>query len=569
MKDTRQGSKVPALPVPRVITRGEFLKLGGTGLAGAAVLGTAGCGSVFQSGGETGGGGGGSHKNITFNLEDTIRDLDSTTTTDSVSTDVLLNVMAGLYRLDANTQPVPDMAEKVDVSKDQLTHTFTLRDGIKWSNGDPVTANDFEYAWMKVLNPDTGAQYAYIISTFVKGAADYNEGKGSAKDVAVKARDDKTLEVELVAPSPFWLGLTAFYTYSPLNQKFVEEQGEDYALSADALLFNGPYLLTEFDPTQGVSLVKNKDYWNSTNVPIVRIEGKIVKELDTAVNLYESGELDVQTIDGEYVGEYVGEYESSPEYHTSTFFATFYMVGNQKLALFQNANVRKAIQIGYDRDALADQILKNGSPSAPGYVPFGISGPGAQTFREASGSTQPDYDPKKAKELFQKGIEELGENPTIELLAYDDSTARDIAAFLQAQFQDNLGAKMDIKVQPFDRKLELEENGQFQLSWQAWIADYNDPMTFLELFETDNSFNTYKYSNARYDELVAGAREETDQDRRMNMLLEAEKILVTDDAGTAPMYFQGLARLQKPFITKFVWQPYGGGRDLSLWRLRE
>ena len=555
----KKGNGVRRVPA---MSRKEFLRLGGAGMAGAALLGTAGCG-VFESGG--GGGGGGSNpKNITFNLEDTIRDLNSATTTDSVSTDILLNVVSGLYRLDANTRPVPDLAESVDISEDQLTYTFTLRDGIKWSNGDPVTAGDFEYAWKRVLNPDTGAQYAFIISTFVKGAAEYNEGDGSADDVAVKATDEKTLEVELVAPSPFWLGLTSFFTYLPQNQKFVEQQGEDYALSADALIFNGPYKLTSFKSTSGITMVKNEDYWNKANVPIQKVEGKIVKELDTAVNLYESGELDVQNIDGEFIEEYKG----SPEYHTLSFFVCFYMVGNQKDEVFQNLNVRKAIQIGYDRDALVNQILKNGSPSAPGYVPFGIAGPGEETFREFVGATQPEFDADKAKDFFQKGIDELGGNPEIELLAYDDSTARDIATFLQSQFQDNLGAKINIKVQPFDRKLELEANGDFQLSWQGWIADYNDPMTFLDLFESTSSFNTYKYSNPDYDKLISGAREELDQNKRMDMLEEAERILVTEDAGTAPMYFQGKARLQKPFITRYVEQPYGGGRDISLWRIK-
>jgi oligopeptide transport system substrate-binding protein len=451
------------------MSRKEFLRLGGAGMAGAALLSTAGCG-VFESGG--GGGGSSNTKNVAFNLEDAVRDLDSATTTDSVSTDILLNVMSGLYRLDENTRPVPDMAESVNISEDQLNYTFKIRDGVKWSNGDPVTANDFEYAWKRVLNPDTGAQYAYIISTFVKGADAYNTGKGSADDVGVKATDDKTLEVELVAPSPFWLGLTAFFTYLPQNQKFVEEKGQDYALSSDALLYNGPYVLTSFKPTEGATMVKSDDYWDKGNIDIEKAEGKIVKELDTAVNLYESGEIDVQYIEGEYIGEY----KDSPAYHTFTYFACFYMVGNQKEKIFQNLNVRKAIQIGYDRDALCNQILKNGSPAAPGYVPFGIAGPGKETFREFVGPTQPEFDPEKAKSLFQKGTDEIGENPNIELLAYDDSTARDIATFLQSQFEHNLGAKIDIKVQPFDRKLELESQGNFQLSWQGWIADYNDPM---------------------------------------------------------------------------------------------
>ena len=521
----------------------------------------AGCGVFEQQGGQ---GGGKSGKSIAFNLDDTIRDLDSTTTTDSVSTDVLLNVMSGLYRLDDEAQPVPDLAKGVKISPDGLTYTFTLRDGIEWSNGDPVVAEDFRYAWLRAIDPETAGQYAYIVAQFIKGAGEFNSGKGSEADVAIEAPDERTLEVTLAAPSPFWLGLTAFYTYLPQNQKFVEQQGENYAQNKDALLYNGPYLLTEFDPTKGVTLVKNEKYWNEKNVDIERVEGRIVKELETAVNLYESGELDVQSIDGEYVDEY----KDSPEYHTTTFFATFYMVGNQAQKIFRNLNIRKAIQIGYDREALVNQILRNGSPPAPGYVPDGIDGPGDKTFREALGPTQPDFDPEEARRLFQKGIDELGENPTIELLAYDDSTARDIATFLQSQFEKNLGAKIDVKVQPFDRKLELEANGEFELSWQAWIADYNDPMTFMELFETGNAFNTYKYSNEQYDRLVRGAREELDEAKRMKMMLEAERILIEDTAGCAPMFFQGSARLQKPFITKFVWQPYGGGRDLSLWKAK-
>ena len=547
------------------MSRRDFLKLGGTGLAGAALLGTAGCGSVFQGGQQGGGGGGGGSKSIVINLGDTIRDLDSTTTTDSVSSDVLLNVMEGLYRLDDETLPVPAQAEGVEISEDQLVYTFTLRDGIKWSNGDPVTSQDFRYAWLRAIDPDTGSQYAYIITTFIEGAADYNAGKGSEADVAIEAPDDKTLKVTLTDPSPFWLGLTSFFTYLPVQQKFAEQQGDKYAQSADALLYNGPYVLDVFKPTEGVTLSKNDGYWNKSDVDIEKVEGKIVKELDTAVNLYESGELDVVGLEGEYVAEY----KDSPEYHTITFFATFYMVGNQAEEIFQNLNIRKAIQIGYDREALANQILKNGSPPATGLVPEGMAGPEGQTFREAQGPVQPEFDPQKAKQLFQKGIEELGgTNPTIELLAYDDSTARDIATFLQSQFEENLGAKIDVKVQPFDRKLELESNGAFQLSWQGWIGDYNDPMTFLDLFVSDSSFNTQKYSNPQYDKLIAQAKEELDEKKRMAMLLEAERILVADDAGTAPMYFQGAARLQKTFITKYVNHPYGGGSDWSLWEVK-
>jgi oligopeptide transport system substrate-binding protein len=549
----------PAVPARRGITRRDFLKIGGTGLAGAALLGTAGCG-IFQ---QQGGGQADGSRTVSVNLEDTIRDLDSTTTTDEVSSNILVNVIEGLYRLDENARPVPAQAKGVQISDDGLTYTFTLRDGIEWSNGDPVTSRDFRYAWLKALDPETAGQYAYIIAQFVRGAAEYNEGKGAAEDVAIEAPDDRTLEVRLVSPSPFWLGLTSFYTYYPQRQEFVEERGERYAQNADSLIYNGPYTLTEFDPTAGVTLVKNEGYWDAGNVEVQSVEGRIVKELDTAVNLHESGELDITEIDSQYVDEYRG----SPDFDQRTTFTCFYLSFNEAVPLFQNVNIRKAFQMGFDRDTLAEKILNDGSIGAPGYVPEGIAGPGDQTFREAVGPTMPDFDPAEARRHFEQGIQEVGENPTIELLSYDDSVARDTATFLQSQFQENLGARIEVNVQPFDRKLELESNGEFQLSYQGWGADYNDPMTFLDLWESESPFNTGGYEDERYDELIDGAQSETDEERRMQLMIEAERLLISEDAGLAPMFFEGEVRLIEPFVENFVYQPYGGALDVKLWRV--
>jgi oligopeptide transport system substrate-binding protein len=546
------------------MSRRDFLKIGGTGLAGAALLGTAGCGVFSDSGG--GGGGGGSSTAIAINLEQTVKDLDSAQTTDSVSTEILQNVMSGLYRLDANARPFPDMAEGVDISEDGLNYTFTLRDGIKWSNGDPVTSEDFKYAWLRALDPKTASLYAYIISTFVKGADEYNTGKGSPENVAIETPDDKTLEVTLLAPAPYWLGLTSFFTYLPQQQKFVEQQGDDYASGTENLLYNGPFKMTQFNPTSGVTVVRNEDYWNADNVDISKVEAKIVKDTDTAVNLFESGELDETVIDTEFVTEYKGK----PELVTTTQFATGYLTFNRKVPLFRNENVRRAIQMGFDRAALNYKILNNGSEPATGFVPDGIAGPGNQTFREAEGPTMPDYDPQKAKDLFKKGIEEVGENPTIELLSEDDSLTRDFVTFMQSEFE-KMGMKIDLKPQPFAQRLKLEEDDKYQMSAQAWYADYDDPMTFLDLFESSSTYNTSiagHYKNERYDQLINDAKKETDAAKRMDMLLEAEKILVEEDAGVAPWRFYGQAFLVNPeVITHFVYQPYGGGKDYSLWKL--
>jgi oligopeptide transport system substrate-binding protein len=541
------------------ITRGQFLKVGGAGMGAWVLLGTAGCG-IF---GQEDGGGGNGGKSLSINLGNPIKDLNSTTTTDTVSFDVLLNTTSGLYRPDADNKPVPDMAEGVDVSPDKLTYTFTLREGIGWSNGDPVTALDFEYAWMRALDPETAGQYAYIIASFIKGAAPFNAGDGDAEDVAIEAPDEKTLRVTLERPAPFWLGLTSFATYLSQKQDFVEEQGEDYAQSADALLYNGPYTLTDFAPTEGITLVKNENYWDAGSVDVRRVEGKIVKELSTAVNLYGTGELD----DTKIQGQYATEYEDSQDFWSQTFFASVYLVFNFREPLFQNENIRRAYQMGFDREAMTREILNDGSDPADGYVPAGVAGPSGQTFREAQGAVAPAYDAEEARSFFERGIEEVGDNPIIELLAYDDSTSRDIATYLQSQFEDNLGANVNVKAQPADRKIELEDGGEFQLSVQGWFADYNDPMTFLDIWLGNSPFNTQNYRSERFDRLVNGALEETDFARRMVMLQEAERLLVEEEAGTAPMYYGGEARIVKPYIKDYVNHPYGASRDIRWWRI--
>src|ERR687898_651620 len=202
----------------------------------------AGCGSVFQGGGGQEGAG---SSTLNLNLTAEIPELDSAKTSDTVSFDVLTNVNEGLYRLDLDNEPIPAIAEGLELSNGDLTYTFTLRDGVQWSNGDPVTSQDFKYAWLKVLDPKTAATYAYIISTFVKGAEEYNLDKAGPEAVAIETPDDKTISVTLVAKSPFFLQLTSFAIYFPQQQKFVEKLGDKFARDQDSLLYNGPFIMTK------------------------------------------------------------------------------------------------------------------------------------------------------------------------------------------------------------------------------------------------------------------------------------------------------------------------------------
>ena len=516
---------------------------------------TTGC-SVFQSQEE----GGGNQNTLTLNLEADIVDLNPSTVTDVYSFNILNNVMEGLYRLDENEKPQPAMAESVETSDDSLTYTFKLRDGIEWSNGEPVTSQDFKYAWLRAMDPDTASQYARILADYIDRGADFNAGEAEPEAVGIETPDDRTLVVTLAKPTPFFLSLTAFPTYFPLNQEFAEQQGDQFAQSADALLYNGPYTLSEFSPSEGVTFVKNDVYWDKGNVNIEQVKGRVVKEADTAVNLYQSGELDAVNL----TSEYVDQYRDSPEFTTQTSFGTGYLEMNQQDPMLQNQNIRQAILRGLDRQALAYGVLKNGSQPADGFVPTGVvAGIEGQTFREAAGPVVPEFDPGQARVLYEQGVQELGSEPTLELLIDDTSESRDIATFLQSQFEENLGARVEVNQQPFDKMLELTQNGDYQLAAAGWAADYNDPMTFLDLFLSDSPSNHPRLRNERYDRLVSDAKAEADPQERLNLLVEAERILVEEQAAIAPTAYRGRALLIQPYLKNYKEHPYGPTLELK------
>jgi len=539
------------------LSRRDFLKMSGTGLAGVALLGTAGCGVFEQSSG--GGSGGGDALNVNFATE--IHYLDSALATDEISFQVLVNTMEGLYRLDPDQKPVPAAAEGAEVSDDGLTYTFTLRDGMQWSNGDPVTSQDYRYAWLKVVNPDTASEYSALIYTFVQGAAEYNAGEGSAEGVAIETPDDKTLRVTLVSKSPFFLQLTSFPLYFPQQQKYVEQQGDDYAQDADTLIYNGPYVMTQGGVGAGGTTVlgKNDHYWDKANVAVQRINGRIVKDTDTALNLYEAGELDITGL----FGDKVAKYEDSPQFYRRVEPTTFYGELNHDVPALTNLNIRRALMTGFDRKILTEQILADGSEPAYALVPPAITpGPGDQTFRQALGDLVPT-DTSGARQLWEQGVEELGETPRLKMLFDDSSISRDIATFIQGQYKENLGADLEIETTTFEAGLARVQKKDYQVSFvSGWGADYNDPMTFLDLFLSDSPLNNTSWANERYDELINGAMQEGDQHKRMQMMLEAEPILF-DEAVMIPEYYSTAAGRKKPYFKGFVPHDFGGSPDFK------
>lgn len=499
-------------------------------------------------------------KVLNLSLENDIQDLNQVTTTDGISFDILNNVMEGLYRLDADNNPQPAMAESVDISDDELTYTFHLRDGIKWSNGEEVTAHDFVFSWLRALHPDTAGSYSFIISDYIKGAEAYANGEATEEEVGIKALNDKTLIVELNDPTPFFLGLTAFATYFPLNEDFINEVGDQFALDHESILYNGPFVLTEYDQAVGVKMEKNEHYWDIENVEVDEISMRVIKEKSTELNLYESGELDRITLSSNDVDEF----RDSEEYGTVTEFTSWYLQFNLGKEPFDNFNIRKAFQLAYDPKLLATNVLNNGSEPAYSLLPPGMHGVDGQPFRDIAGEViEPDFE--KAKEYLEKGLEEIGgELPPIELLTADDTVAKDTATFVQSQLKENLGVDVSIVTKPYSGRLDSMREDDYQFVISKWGADYNDAMTYLALWVGEPAIPFRgNYHNPEYMNLVYKAQEEKDEHKRIEMLMEAERILLEEDAVLGPLYYEGSAYLQKSYIKNLVLHPYGARLDLK------
>lgn len=495
---------------------------------------------------------------LNLSLDNDIPDLNQVKTTDTISFSVLNNIMEGLYRINEKNEPEPAMAKSSEVSDDGLTYTFHLRDNIKWSNGEPVTAQDFKYSWLRAMDPATAGSYSFILSDYIKGGTDFVEGKISADQVGIEVKDEKTLVVRLEKPTPFFISLTAFVTYFPLNEKFVTEKGDQFALTKDDILYNGPYVLTEYDQAKGVVLEKNTEYWDKENVSIEKVNLKVIKEQSTALNLYEAGELDKVILSSADVNSY----KDSKEFHTQTEFTSYYIQFNLGKEPINNPNIRKALQLAYDPKKLTDVVLNNGSEPAYGLVAPKMTGVNGKSFRELQGDViKPDV--KKAKELWEKGVNELGSVPQITLLTADDTVSKDTGTFLQSEYKKNLGVDIQLVTKPYSGRLQTMRDNDYQMVVSKWGADYNDPMTYLDLWMSPAKPFRGNYANEMYDALVSAAKNEVDEKVRMEKLLEAEKIMLKDDAVLGPLYYQGTAYLVKPYVKGIVTHPSGASLDLK------
>ncbi|AIK39993.1 bacterial extracellular solute-binding s, 5 Middle family protein [Bacillus pseudomycoides] len=489
-----------------------------------------------------------------------IPSLNSLKVTDAVSFNVLNNVMEGLFRLSKNDEVIPGIAQKHEISKDGKTYTFHLRDA-KWSNGDPVTAHDFVYAWKQLVNPETGSEYAYIMYD-VKNAEKINKKQIGLDELGVKAQDDKTFTVELEHPVPYFTKLLCLPSFYPINEKYAKEQGDKYGLEANKTLYNGPFTLSEWKHEASFTMKKNNQYWDKKEVKLDEVNYQIVKEISTVVNLYQTDKIDRAVISTEFVDKYKNDKELKQYTDPVMYFFRF----NENVPILKNKNARLALSMAFDKKGLATSFLNDGSVPANYYVPNGfLKGPDKKDFRETTTEFN-KTNVNKAKEYWEKAKQETGTNEvTLEMLNYDLENFKKVGEYIKEQLEKNLpGLMIKVKLQPHSQKLALEKKKEYEMSLSRWLPDYPDPMTYLDVFISESGVNNTGYANPEYDALIKKTKMElgNDEKARWKAMQDAEKMLL-DDAVIAPVFQRGLSYLQKPYVKDLYVHQFGPATSLK------
>lgn len=448
---------------------------------------------------------------------------------DSTSGTVVRAAFDGLTRTDGDGKPINSAAESVEVSQDLKTYTFKIRDA-KWSNGDPVTAKDFEFAWKRVLDPKTAANYAYQLY-YIKNGEKANKGEVGLDQVGVKALDDKTLQVELENPTPYFLELTSFYTYYPVDQKVVTADPK-WATEAKTHVGNGPFKLDAWEHKSKLVLVKNDNYWDKDTVKLDKIEFSMVEDENTELSMYDNGEIDWAGAPFSALPtDAIPALKESGKMTIQPIAGTYWYKFNTEKPPFNNVKIRKAFAYAIDRQAIIDNVTQTNQKPALGAVPDSMSLNPNGYFK--------DHDVDAAKTLLAEGMKELGltKLPTVSLSYNTSEGHKKIAEAIQDQWKKNLG--VDVKLDNTEWKVYIENlhQGKFQIGRMGWLGDFNDPINFLELFKEKNGGNNdTRWENPKFKELLNKSALEGDAEKRKAILKEAEAIMM-EDMPVMPIYF--------------------------------
>ncbi|WP_034552138.1 peptide ABC transporter substrate-binding protein [Carnobacterium funditum] len=471
------------------------------------------------------------------------------------------NVFEGLVAYDLSGEIVPaDAKDMPEISEDGLTYTFNIREDANWSNDTPVTAADYLFAWQRMVDPANGSGYAYLFSGIVKNAEAILNGEKEVNELGVEVVGDKSFKVTLEQPVPYFLDMLTIPPYFPQSEAFVTEQSENYGLNAETTIYNGPFVLSDWTAAKGDSwkYVKNDAYWDKDSVKLDEINTQIVKEVGTGINLYDSGQLDTFSLSGNFVSQY----KNNDDFKTNNKAWIYYLELNQEVPELANKNIRKALMLSINRQTFTENVLQDGSEPIYGHVPKGLA-KNPETgidFREEAGDIA-SFDVEEAQKAWAVGLKELGETKiTLELTTSDSEDSKKLAEFIQSEYQKNLpGITVNIRQMPDNSRLDNVKKGNYQMATTYWLADFADPINFIERFDT--AINRGNYSFEDVDQLIEESNQQfNDLSARWETMIQAEKIALGEHYVDIPIYQTAEPYLEKPYV-KDIYRPVFGSKS--------
>ena len=498
-------------------------------------------------------------KVITLALSEEPPQLDSTRATDQVSGRILGHVMEGLLRYDQENQLVPGMAKAWEIEGNVAT--FFLRDAV-WSNGEPVTADDFIFSWRKALDPSTASQYAFILFG-IKNARSINQGHLNVSDLGVAAVDTQTLRVELERPIAYFSKLMAFPTFFPINRKFYESRQGRYGADASDLLFNGPFTITKWVHGASIRLEKNSLYWDSSRIKLNVIDhAYITTDQNTTLNLFKDGKIATTNLNAENLNEALLNRWKIKRFADGAIF--FIEINHRPERLTSNYNLRKALQLIHNPPELVNKIIK-----LPGYLPgeslFPVWLKGVtKYFRQEYPAPKIHIDAKLARQHLAIALSELEIDsiPPLVMLSGDNPSSNKQSEYYQALYKRELDIEVKIDRQIFKQRLAKMSAGDFDLVLAGWGPDYDDPLTFGDLFASWNANNRGRYNNPNLDAFVEIAQSSTDPKTRMDAMAGIQQI-IHDDVVILPSFERGLVYVEHPQVKGVIRRAVGTDPDFT------
>ena len=527
----------------------KALGVSATVLASAAVL--AACGNNSSSSSSS------TKKTLNWMVGSEIPTMDMSKATDATSFNQLSNTMEGLYRLGKDSKLEKGLATSEKVSKDGKTYTYTLRKS-KWSDGSELTAKDFVYSWRRTVNPKTASQYSYLFSG-IKNADDIVAGKKNVNTLGIKADGKYKLVITLDRRIPYFNKLMGFAVFFPQSEKAVKKYGSKYGTASKYMLYNGPFKQTGWTGSNlSWKMVKNNYYWDKKNVKLNTIKWNVQKSPSTGYNLYQSNKLDGTQLDSSQTKQLKNQkgYTKLPQ--GATFYLQYNVNNNAKNKDFQNANIRKAISLAINRKALTS-TLGGSNQAANTVTPTELTRVNGEDYTKRVSSSAKSFYPASANKseavkYLNKGLKEIGKSSIkFSILSDDTDAGQKTTETLQSELESTFGKKVSVSVQnlPFKTRLSRSTAGNFDIVVTGWSADFADPISFLDLFTSDNAENNGKWSNKEYDKLVQDSKTTSSTSKRWSDLTKAENLLL-NDAGVSPLYYNTTIWMIRPSVKGLI-----------------